>query len=406
MTPVYLDNHATTALDPRVLEAMMPYLTERYGNAASRGHAFGWAADAAVDHAREQVAALIGASPSEIVFTSGATEADNLALKGLAGHYRERGSRIVTLPTEHKAVLDTCAHLADGGGEIVFVAPDRDGLVTPAQIADAVDDNTLVVSVMHVNNEIGVVLPIGEIAAAVKARNERTFVHSDMAQSLGKLPLRVSDSALDLVSLSAHKVYGPKGIGALWVRRRPRVRLAAQIHGGGHERGLRSGTLPVASIVGFGKACALAGAEMAAEQERVLALRERLRVELGRRLDGVTVNGSLTCRVAGNLNVSFAGVEAEALMMSLRDIAVSSGAACSSATREPSHVLHAIGVERELASSSIRFGIGRFNTEDEIDYVLGRVVEAVNKLRELLEPAKGSASGERNDDGVENVVPR
>jgi cysteine desulfurase len=411
-TPIYLDNHATTAIDPRVLEAMMPYLTEHFGNAASNTHVFGWTAESAVKVAREQIAGLIGAGPSEIVFTSGATEADNLAIKGAAGFYEQRGNRIVTVATEHKAVLDSCAYLELHGHPVTYLTPGPDGLVTPEQVADAVDSETLLVSVMLVNNEIGVIQPIEAIGAAIKAKNPKTLFHCDAVQGVGKIPFDVHAGELDLVSISAHKMYGPKGVGALWVRRRPRVRLAPQIHGGGHERGMRSGTLPVANIVGFGKACELAATEMNEESERVLGLRERLRSGLEARIEEVSVNGSLEHRVAGNLNMSFGYVEGEALLMALRDVAVSSGAACSSASKEPSYVLDAIGVPRERAAGSIRFGVGRFNTEAEIDYVIERVVESVDRLRSLSVAWKQrpSAAGssqpesEERDDRVESTV--
>ncbi|WP_428263738.1 IscS subfamily cysteine desulfurase [Haliangium sp.] len=381
--PIYMDNHATTPCDPRVVEAMLPFFTEYYGNAASRSHSFGWTAEAAVDHAREQIASLIGGSPKEIVFTSGATEANNLAIKGVASFYRKRGDHIVTLETEHKAVIDTCKRLAREGFRVTYLRPDADGLVTPEQVADAVDDKTLLVSIMHVNNEIGVVQPIADIAAAVKAKNPKTLFHCDAVQSAGKLPFDVNEMNVDLVALSAHKMYGPKGIGALWVRRKPRVRIDPIIDGGGHERGMRSGTLAVPLIVGFGKAAELAQDEMAEESVRLRALRERLYDGLRSQLDEVYVNGSLEHRVPGNLNISFAFVEGESLLMALKDVAVSSGSACTSASLEPSYVLRSLGVGEELAHTSIRFGIGRFNTEEEVDFVVDLVVKAVRRLREL-----------------------
>lgn len=377
-----MDNHATTRVDPRVVEAMLPYFTERYGNAASRNHAFGWIAQEAVDVAREQIAELIGGSPRDLVFTSGATESINLALFGAARSYRSRGDHIVTVATEHKAALDSCKALEAEGFRVTYVVPDREGLVSAEQIAAEVTDQTIVVSVMHVNNEIGVVQPLAEICEAVKAANEKCLVHCDAVQGIGKLPLSVDDCGLDLVSITAHKLYGPKGVGALWVRRRPRIRLTAIIYGGGHERGMRSGTLPVPNIVGFGRACAIAAAEMSQEAPRITAMRDHLLAGVRGRVDGVTVNGSLAHRVPANLNLSFERVDGEALLLALvKGVAVSSGAACSSASREPSYVLRAIGVSDELAHSSIRFGIGRFNTDAEIDRVIELVVEAVETVR-------------------------
>jgi cysteine desulfurase len=381
--PIFMDNHSTTRVDPRVVEAMLPYFSEDYGNAASRNHSFGWRAEAAVDHAREQIAELIGGTAKEIVLTSGATESDNLAIKGVASFYRKRGNHIVTVETEHKAVIDTCKRLAREGYRITFLRPARDGLVSPEQVAEAMDDQTILVSVMHVNNEIGVVQPIAEIAAAVKQKNPRCLVHCDAVQGAGKLPFDVNAMNVDLVALSAHKMYGPKGIGALWVRRKPRVRVDPIIDGGGHERGMRSGTLAVPSIVGFGKACELARLEMAEESTRVKALRNRLYQGLTSRLQEVYVNGSMEHRLPGNLNISFAFVEGESLLMALKDVAVSSGSACTSSSLEPSYVLRSLGVGDELAHTSIRFGIGRFNTEEEIDYVIDLVVRSVNRLREL-----------------------
>jgi cysteine desulfurase len=379
--PIYMDNHATTPVDPRVMRVMEPYFTEQFGNASSRTHAYGWTAEAAVDLARERVAALIGGSPGEVVFTSGATEADNLAIKGAARAYRRRGDRIVTVATEHKAVLDSCKRLEDEGFRVTYLVPDAGGLVAPEAVADAVDDATTLVSVMLVNNEIGVIQPVGEIAAAVKAKNPKTLVHCDAVQGASTLSIDVESMQLDLVSLSAHKMYGPKGVGALWVRRRPRVKLIPLIDGGGHERGLRSGTLPVPLIVGFGVACELATAERDAERTRLAELRDRLYRGIADRLDGVHLNGAAEPRVAGNLNLSFERVDGEPLLMALREVAVSSGAACSSASREPSYVLAAIGVPVELAASSIRFGLGRFNSADEVDQVIEMVVRAVSELR-------------------------
>jgi cysteine desulfurase len=381
--PIYLDNHATTRCDPRVVEAMLPYFSEHYGNAASKSHSFGWTAEAAVDFAREQIATLIGARAKEIVLTSGATEANNLAIKGAAWAQRGRGDHIVTVATEHKAVLDPCKRLAAEGFRVTFLQPDRDGLVTAAQVAEAVEAGTVLVSVMHVNNEIGVIQPIAEIARAIKEKNPGALFHCDAVQGLGKLPFDVESLHVDLVSMTAHKMYGPKGVGALWIRRKPRVRLDALIDGGGHERGLRSGTLAVPLIVGFGAACEIAQTEMASEAERVRALRDRLYQGLTAGLDDVHVNGSLAQRVPGNLNVSFGGVDGESLLMALKDVAISSGSACTSASLEPSYVLRCLGVDDELAHSSIRFGVGRFNTQEEIDYTIELVVASVRRLREL-----------------------
>jgi cysteine desulfurase len=381
--PIFMDNSSTTPVDPRVVEEMIPYFTEHFGNAASRNHAFGWRAEAAVDHAREQIAALIGGSAKEIVFTSGATESNNLAIKGAVSFYKKRGNHIVTVETEHKAVLDTCKRLVREGCRVTYLKPAEDGLVTPEQVADAVGDDTVIVSIMHVNNEIGVVQPIAEIGAAIKAKNKKTLFHCDAVQGVGKLPFDVEEMKVDLVSMSAHKMYGPKGIGALWVRRKPRVRIDSMVDGGGHERGMRSGTLAVPNIVGFGKACELAGEEMAAEAIRLRALRDRLYRGITARLSEVYVNGSLERRLPGNLNISFAFVEGESLLMALKDIAVSSGSACTSASLEPSYVLRALGVGDELAHTSIRFGIGRFNTEEEIDFTIDLVVKSVERLRDL-----------------------
>lgn len=383
--PIYLDNHATTRCDPRVVEAMLPYFGEHYGNAASKSHSFGWTAEAAVDLAREQIAALISARAKEIVLTSGATEANNLAIKGVAWAHRGRGDHIVTVATEHKAVLDPCKRLTAEGFRMTFLQPDRDGLVTPAQVAEAVEEGTVLVSVMHVNNEIGVVQPIAEIARAIKDRNPKTLFHCDAVQGMGKLPFDVEAMQVDLASMTAHKRSGPTGVGALWIRRKPRVRIDPLIDGGGHERGVRSGTLPVPLIVGFGAACEIAQAEMAEEAVRVGALRDRLYQGLTAGLDHVHVhvNGSLAHRAPGNLNVSFGGVDGESLLMALKNVAISSGSACTSASLEPSYVLRCLGVDDELAHSSIRFGVGRFNTEEEIDYTIELVVTSVRRLREL-----------------------
>jgi len=386
---IHMDNHATTRTDARVLDVMMPYLAEAYGNAASRTHAFGWQAEEAVQQAREQVAGLIGARPKEIVFTSGATESDNLAIKGVvrframkAGAY-DTGACIVTMSTEHHAVLDSCRALQRRNeARVAYLAPRSDGLIDLDALRAAVDESTSLVSIMHANNEIGVLQPIREIAKI--AHEAGALFHSDAAQSAGKIPLDVDADGIDLASISAHKMYGPKGVGALYVRaREPRVRLAPEMDGGGHERGMRSGTLNVAGIVGFGKACEIAAEERAEETERIQGLRDRLYRLLADGLDQVTVNGSLEQRLAGNLNVSFACVEGESLLMGLSDIAVSSGSACTSASLEPSYVLRAIGVSDELAHSSLRFGIGRFNTAEEIATVAERVIAEVKRLRKL-----------------------
>ena len=380
--PIYMDNHATTPCDPRVVEAMLPYLTEQFGNAASRNHAFGWAAEEAVELAREQVAKLIGATPKEIVFTSGATESDNVALKGVIEFYGHKGKHIVTSPIEHKAVIDTARWLERNGCEVTWLPVGTDGRVDPADVEKVIRPDTVVVSVMHGNNEIGSVNDIGAIGAVCKKHG--VLFHTDAVQTAGKVPIDVEAMGVDLLSLSAHKMYGPKGIGALYVRRKkPRVRVAPMVHGGGHERGMRSGTLPVHQIVGFGKAAELALAEMESESARTLALRERLRAKIEEGVPETVLNGSLEHRLPGNLNISFTFVEGESLLMALRDVAVSSGSACTSASLEPSYVLRAIGLDDENAHSSIRFGIGRFNTEEEVDYVADLVVKAVAKLRAL-----------------------
>ncbi|MGZ6080787.1 MAG: IscS subfamily cysteine desulfurase [Myxococcaceae bacterium] len=429
--PIYMDNHATTALDPRVLEAMLPYLREDFGNAASRNHAFGWRAEAAVEQARAQVAALIGAQPNEIVFTSGATESDNLALKGVAEFYRSKGDHIITLKTEHKAILDSgkrlermrqerleelkllrLMELTGGevkpedvdalaaqykldqdpvlqrwntvihpGARVTYLDVEKDGRVSLEKLAAAITDRTILVSVMLANNEIGTVQPLAEIGKLCRSRG--VLFHTDAVQGVGKVPFDVESMKVDLASLTAHKIYGPKGIGALYVRRKPRVRIAPIIDGGGHERGMRSGTLNVAGIVGFGKAAEIARTEMAAESGRIRGLRDRLQAKLMAELDMCTVNGSVEHRLPGNLNISFSYVEGEALMMAIKDVAVSSGSACTSASLEPSYVLRALGVEEDMAHSSIRFGLGRFNTEAQVDTVARLVVDKVKKLREM-----------------------
>jgi cysteine desulfurase len=379
--PIYMDNHATTPCDPRVFEAMRPYFTEIFGNAASRTHQFGWQAQEAVENARKQVADLLGASPKEIIFTSGATESDNLAIKGVAEMYRERGDHIITVVTEHKAVLDSCKALARRGFKVTYLTVGSDGLISPDDVSRAITDKTILVSVMLANNEIGVIQPIAEIGKVCKERG--VLFHTDATQAVGKIAFDVNEFNVDLVSITAHKMYGPKGVGALYVRsKHPRVQLVPIIDGGGHERGMRSGTLNVAGIVGLGKACEIAKAEMIDESKRLLALRERLRQGILSQLPEVRVNGSLQHRLPGNLNVSFAGVEGESLLMSLRDIAVSSGAACTSTSIEPSYVLKAIGLSDAQAHSSIRFGLGRFNTQEEVDYAIGLVAEVVSRLRE------------------------
>lgn len=380
--PIYMDYHATTPCDPRVFEAMRPYFTEMFGNAASRNHKFGWQAEEAVENSRKQIAELIGASPKEIIFTSGATESDNLAIKGVADMYYEKGDHIITLVTEHKAVLDTCKKLEKRGFKVTYLPVGSDGLVTPDDVKNAITDKTILVSIMHANNEIGVLQPIAEIGKVCKERG--VLFHTDATQSVGKIPFDVNALNVDLVSFSAHKIYGPKGVGGLYVRRKnPRVMLVPMMDGGGHERGMRSGTLNVTGIVGLGKACEIARLEMHEENQRVFALREKLRTGIMDEIPEVYINGHPEHRLPGNLNISFAYVEGESLLMGINDIAVSSGSACTSASLEPSYVLKALGVGEELAHSSIRFGLGRFNTEEEVDYTIGKVNEAVNKLREL-----------------------
>jgi len=380
--PIYMDNHATTPVDPRVFEAMRPYLTNVFGNAASRNHSFGWEAEEAVEKARKQVAALIGATSKEIVFTSGATESNNLALKGVAEMYAEKGNHIITAATEHKAILDTCKRLEKHGTRVTYLPVQQNGLVDLDQLRDAITDKTVLISIMYANNEIGVLQPIREIGKIAKERG--VLLHTDGTQAAGKVPVSVLDDNIDLMSISAHKMYGPKGVGALYVRRRsPRVQLTAQMDGGGHERGMRSGTLNVPGIVGLGEACALSQAEMPAESKRLAFLRDKLKERLLNSLDEVYINGTLEHRLPNNLNISFAYVEGESLLMGINEIAVSSGSACTSATLEPSYVLKALGAGDDLAHSSIRFGLGRFNTEEEVDYVGGKVIEVVKKLREL-----------------------
>ncbi|MBH0202105.1 MAG: IscS subfamily cysteine desulfurase [Nitrospira sp.] len=381
--PIFLDNHSTTPMDPRVLEAMLPYFVEKFGNAASRNHAFGWAAEEAVEQARKQIAKLIKADSKEIVFTSGATESDNLALKGVLEMYKEKGTHIITSSTEHRAVLDTAKSLeAKGLATVTYLPVDKYGMVNPQDVQNAITDKTILISIMLANNEIGTINPIQEIGKIAKAKG--ILFHCDATQGVGKIPVDVQAMGIDLMSFTSHKIYGPKGVGALYVRKRnPRVRIAPQIDGGGHERGMRSGTLPVPLIVGFGKACELCEQEMAADTARLTKMRDRLQTEIMAALEESYLNGHPTNRLPGNLNISFAYVEGESLLMGMKDIALSSGSACTSATLEPSYVLRALGVGTELAHSSIRFGLGRFNTDDEIDYTIKKVIEIVTKLREM-----------------------
>jgi len=380
--PIYMDNHATTPVDPRVVEAMLPYFTEKFGNAASRNHSFGWAGEEAIETARQQIASLIGATPKEIIFTSGATESDNLMIKGVAEMYREKGNHIITQAIEHKAVLDTCKRLEKYGYEVTYLPVQKDGRVDPEDVRKAITPKTILITIMYANNEIGVINPIQEIGKIAKEHGIIFAV--DGVQAVGKIPVDVQNDNIDLLSISGHKIYGPKGVGALYVRRRnPRVQLAPSIDGGGHERGMRSGTLNVTGIVGLGKACEIAQQEMATEGERLKGLRERLRKGLEAKLDEVFINGSMEHRLQNNLNMSFAYVEGESLLMGINDIAVSSGSACTSATLEPSYVLKALGVGEDLAHTSIRFGLGRFNTPEEVDYVVDKMVQVVSKLREL-----------------------
>ena len=381
--PIYMDNHATTPLDKRVLEAMLPYFTERFGNAASRNHSFGWEAEEAVDKARGQIAGLIHAQSKEIIFTSGATESDNLAIKGVLEFYNEKGNHIITCVTEHKAILDSCRALERGGKATVTYLPvDKYGMIDPEAVRKAITDKTVLITLMYANNEVGTIHPIAEIGKIAKEKG--IVFHSDATQAVGKIPVDVEKDGIDLMSLSGHKIYGPKGIGAIYVRSKgPRVRLTPQMDGGGHERGMRSGTLNVTGIIGLGKACEIAGGEMLGENRRLHELRDKLQAGIFERLDEVYLNGHPTERLPGNLNVSFAYVEGESLLMGVSDIAVSSGSACTSATLEPSYVIRALGTDEELAHSSIRFGLGRFNTEEEVDYVTARVSKEVKRLREM-----------------------
>jgi cysteine desulfurase len=392
-----MDNHATTRTDPRVVEALLPYFTEHYGNAASRQHVFGRQAEEAVERARAQVAELIGASSREIIFTSGATESNNLAIKGVAAMYRHKGNHIVTVQTEHHAVLDPCRRLEREGFRVRYLPVDRHGQITPEQLAEAFEEATILASVMAANNEIGTLQPIAALGRLCKERG--VFFHCDAAQAAGKIPLDVEDLGVDLLSLSAHKMYGPKGIGALYLRSRsPRVRPEPMFEGGGHERGLRSGTLAVPNIVGLGQACELCRETLTSESARLTLLRQRLRAGITEQLEEVYLNGHDTQRLPGNLNLSFACVESEALMMSMKDIAVSSGSACTSANLEPSYVLRALGMSDDLARGSIRFGLGRFNTAEEVEFVIQEVVRGVKHLRALsplYELARAGGPGAR-----------
>jgi cysteine desulfurase len=382
-TPIYMDNHATTRTDPRVLDAMLPYFTEKFGNAASRNHSFGWEAEEGVEKARNKIAALIGGKSKEIIFTSGATESDNLAIKGVLEFYKDKGNHIITCVTEHKAILDSCRALERAGkARVTYLSVDKYGMVNPDDVRNAITDKTVLISIMWANNEIGTIHPIAEIGKIAKEKG--IVFHSDAVQAVGHIPVDVEKNGVDLLSLTAHKLYGPKGCGALWVRSKgPRVRITPIIDGGGHERGMRSGTLNVTGIVGFGAAAEIAAKEMNEEAVRLSEMRNKLQAGLFERLDEVYLNGHPTERLPGNLNVSFAYVEGESLLMGINDVAVSSGSACTSATLEPSYVIRALGTNEELAHSSIRFGVGRFNTDEEVDYVTERVTKEVRRLREM-----------------------
>ena len=379
--PIYLDNNSTTPMDPRVLEAMLPFFNEKFGNAASRNHSFGWSAEEAVDYAREQVARLIGSTSKEIIFTSGATEANNLAIKGVYEMYGSQGNHMITVTTEHKAVLDACRKVEKMGGEVTYLSPNEDGLINLVDLEAAITDKTILITVMYGNNEIGVVQDIKGISAIAK-KNGILF-HTDATQAVGKIPVDVNADGIDLLSFTAHKMYGPKGVGALYVRRKnPRVKVTSQMDGGGHERGMRSGTLNVPGIVGFGKACEISLNEMADEAIRLSAMRDRLEKEL-LTIEEAYVNGNPAHRLPHVANISFKFVEGEGLMMGTKDIAVSSGSACTSASLEPSYVLKSLGLDDELAHSSLRFGLGRFTTDEEVDFAINHVKEAVHKLREM-----------------------
>jgi cysteine desulfurase len=380
--PIFMDNHSTTPVDPRVLDRMLPYFTEKFGNAASRNHQFGWEAEEAVENARKQLAKLIHCDAKELVFTSGATESDNLALKGVVEMYKEKGDHIITCMTEHRAVLDPCKALEKRGIKVTYLAVEKNGRVNPDEVRKAITDKTILISIMLANNEIGTIHPVAEIGKIAKEKG--ILFHCDATQGVGKIPVDVNQMGIDLMSFTAHKIYGPKGIGALYVRKKgPRVRLVPQIDGGGHERGMRSGTLPVPLIVGFGKACELCEQEMETESKRLGALRDRLQAQIMEHMDECYLNGHPTERLPNNLNISFAYVEGEALLMGVKEVALSSGSACTSATLEPSYVLRALGVGSDLAHSSIRFGLGRFTTQEEVDYTAKRMVEAVTRLREM-----------------------
>ena len=380
--PIYLDNHSTTPCDPRVAETMLPYFTEKFGNAASRNHSFGWEAEEAVEVARKQIAHLIHADAKEIIFTSGATESDNLALQGVVEMYREKGDHIITSSTEHRAVIDTAKYLEKKGVKVTFLPVDKTGMVSPDDVRNAITDKTILISVMLANNEIGTINPVTAIGKVAKEKG--VLFHCDATQGVGKIPVNVQEMGIDLMSFTAHKIYGPKGVGALYVRRKaPRVRLEPMMYGGGHERGMRSGTLPVPLIVGFGKACELCEQEMLAESVRMTKMRDRLQEGIMKGMDEVYLNGHPTERLPNNLNISFAYVEGEALLMGVKEIALSSGSACTSATLEPSYVLRALGVGSDLAHSSIRFGLGRFNTDEEVEYTVDRMIKAVTHLREM-----------------------
>lgn len=380
--PIYMDHHSTTPVDPRVLDVMLPYFTEKFGNAASRNHQFGWEAEEAVESARKQIAKLIHCDAKELVFTSGATESDNLALKGVVEMYKEKGNHIITCLTEHRAVLDTCKALEKRGVQVTYLPVEKDGRLNPDDVRKAITDKTILISIMTANNEIGTIHPVAEIGKIAKEKG--VLFHCDATQGVGKIPVDVDKMGIDLMSFTAHKIYGPKGVGALYVRKRaPRVRLVPQMDGGGHERGMRSGTLPVPLVAGFGKACELCEQEMPTESKRLAALRDRLQAQIMGSLDECYLNGHPTERLPHNLNISFAYVEGEALLMGVKEIALSSGSACTSATLEPSYVLRALGVGSDLAHSSIRFGLGRFTTAEEVDYTAKRMVEAVTRLREM-----------------------
>ena len=382
MKQIYLDNQATTPLDPEVFSAMSPWFTEKFGNASSRNHTYGWEAEEAVEIARESVAAIIGSLPKEIIFTSGATEANNIALQGAAKNYQNQGRHIITLKTEHKAVIDVCQHLSEDGFDITYLPVDKDGMLNVNKFEDAIRDDTIFASVMHVNNEIGVIQPIKELGAICK--NKNVIFHVDAAQSVGKIPLNIDDMGIDLLSISAHKFYGPKGVGALYIRRKdPRVQLQPVMFGGGHERGVRSGTLPVPNIVGMGRACDLAADVMNEENLKITTLRDALLQGIRDKNPNALVNGSMEKRVAGNLNMSFPGVNNEAIIAAIPEIAISSGSACTTSTMEPSHVLLALGISKEEAYSSLRFGIGRFNTEEDIHIAVKSINGCMKKLGEM-----------------------